>query len=76
MPSKKSAPNRALAKAIRFERERQGYAQESFAKHAGMDRSYIGAIERGEFNVTLDTLVKIADGLGTTVAELCQRAEV
>ncbi len=76
MPSKKSAANRQLARAVRSRREQQRYSQESFARHARMDRSYVGAIERGAFNVTLDTMVKIADGLGTTVAELCEQAKL
>ncbi len=38
------------------------------------DRSYYGAIERGEFNLTVDTILKITTGLGTTAAELFQRA--
>jgi transcriptional regulator with XRE-family HTH domain len=76
MPPKKSASVQKLAKAIRSARVERGYAQEAFAKRAGVDRSYVGAIERGEFNVSLDTMVKIADGLGTTVAALCKRARL
>jgi transcriptional regulator with XRE-family HTH domain len=49
-------------------------AQEAFAAHAGMDRSYYGAIERGEFNVSLHTLVKLAAGLETSVHLLLARA--
>jgi transcriptional regulator with XRE-family HTH domain len=56
MSSKKSAANQAL-RAIRLER---GLNQEAFVAHAGLDRSDYGAIERGEFNVTLDTIVKLA----------------
>ena len=52
MPPKKSAEVQALAKAIRSTREQSGYAQESAARRIGVDRSYYGAIERGEFNVT------------------------
>jgi transcriptional regulator with XRE-family HTH domain len=76
MPAKKSAANRALAGAIRSEREQQGYAQESFAKHIGMDRSYYGAIERGEFNITIDTLTTIAHGLGVRASTLLRRAKL
>lgn len=76
MPSKKSPANRALGNAVRSARGEHGYAQESFAAHAGLDRSNYGAIERGEFNVTLDTIVKIAAGLGITVAELLHRAKL
>jgi transcriptional regulator with XRE-family HTH domain len=76
MPAKKSAAIRALAGAIRSEREQQHHAQESFARHIGMDRSYYGAIERGDFNVGLDTLVRIAKGLDTTVEALCHMAKL
>jgi XRE family transcriptional regulator, regulator of sulfur utilization len=76
MPTKKSASVQKLAKAIRSVRVERGYAQEALAKRAGVDRSYYGAIERGEFNVSLDTMVKVADGLGTTVAALCKRAKL
>jgi transcriptional regulator with XRE-family HTH domain len=64
----------ALGKAIRSAREQAGYSQESFARHAGLDRGYYGAIERGKFNLTVETLAKIAHGLDTTVAALCERA--
>jgi transcriptional regulator with XRE-family HTH domain len=48
--------------------------QEAFAARAGLDRSFYGAIERGEFNVTLDTLVKVAAGLGVRPSALLRRA--
>jgi transcriptional regulator with XRE-family HTH domain len=70
MPPKKSAANQALGRAIRALRKQQGYTQESFAMKAGIDRSYYGAIERGEFNVTVDTLMTIAAGLDVPIAEL------
>jgi transcriptional regulator with XRE-family HTH domain len=76
MPPKKSAANQALGKAIRDARKKQGYTQESFALHAKIDRSYYGAIERGEFNVTVDTIVTIAAGLDVPIAELFKRAKL
>lgn len=76
MPPKKSPENQALAKAIRSTRERLGYSQEGFAARAKMDRSYYGAIERGEFNQTLDTIIKIATSLGTSASELFKRAKL
>jgi transcriptional regulator with XRE-family HTH domain len=60
--------------AMRSLRRERGITQEAFAARAGLDRSYYGAIERGEFNVTLDTLVKIAAGLGLRVSTLLRRA--
>lgn len=74
MPSKKSAANQKLGRSIRSAREKR-YSQEGFARHAGFDRSNYGAIERGEFNVSLDTIVKVAAGLDTTVAALCEKAK-
>jgi len=74
MPPQKKAVNEAIGRAIRNQRTEQGYTQEAFALQAGIDRSYIGAIERGEFNLTLETLLKIATGLNTTGAELMSQA--
>jgi transcriptional regulator with XRE-family HTH domain len=74
MPSKKSAANQTLGKAIRVARRQRGVSAEDFARSVALDRSYYSAIERGEFNVTVDTLVKIAGGFGMTIANLFQCA--
>lgn len=63
MPVKKSAVNVRLGEAMRSARQARGYSQESFAAHAGIDRSYYGALERGEFNPTMDTVAKVAVAL-------------
>ncbi len=76
MPVKKSAANRALGEAMRSARKERGYTQESFAAHADVDRSYYGAIERGEFNLTVDTISKIAAGLDMTTSDLFERAKL
>ncbi len=76
MPVRKSAANVALGAALRAMRSERGLPQEAFAARAGMDRSYYGAIERGEFNVSLDTIVKIADALGVSPATLLRRAKL
>jgi transcriptional regulator with XRE-family HTH domain len=78
MPGKKMTTHpsqRALGLAIRTLREEAGYSQESFARHAGLDRSYYGAIERGVFNLTFESLIRIAEGLGVGLGELCTRAD-
>jgi len=76
MPSKKSRANRQLGEAIRAIRNERGMTQEGFAFKAGIDRSYYGAIERGEFNVTIDTLMTVAAGLGVSAAEIMRRAQL
>jgi DNA-binding XRE family transcriptional regulator len=74
--AKKSAANVALGAAARSLRAERGLPQEALATLAGIDRSYYGAIERGEFNVSLDTIVKIAAALEVTAAALLTRAEL
>jgi len=59
-----------LGKNIRALRSLQGFSQEGFAKHVGIDRSYMGGIERGERNLCVSTLRKIAIGLNLNVYEL------
>jgi XRE family transcriptional regulator, regulator of sulfur utilization len=76
MPPKKSAANVALGLAARSLRTERGLAQEAFAARAGLDRSNYGAIERGEFNVSLDTIVKIAAALEVSAASLLERARL
>lgn len=74
MPPKKSPANIAFGSAIRDARKERGFTQESFASEAEIDRSYYGAIERGEFNLTVDTILKIAVGLDMRASELFERA--
>lgn len=49
---------------VRFLRESKAYSQESFALKAGFKRTYIGAVERGETNLTLSNLCQLANALG------------
>jgi transcriptional regulator with XRE-family HTH domain len=64
----------ALGDAMRAIREERGTSQEALALAAGIDRSYYSAIERGEFNVTLANILKIASGLGIPGWKLLRRA--
>jgi transcriptional regulator with XRE-family HTH domain len=47
-----------------------GYSQEVFAERAGLNRTHMSDIERGEANMTLQTLKVIADTLKVKLAEL------
>jgi transcriptional regulator with XRE-family HTH domain len=76
MPAKKSEAVVALGEAIRVARRERGYGQEGFAARVGLDRSYFGAVERGEFNVTISTVLKIADGLSVRASTLLRRAQL
>lgn len=64
-----------LGKSLRARREAAGYSQESFADAIDMHRTYYSAIERGEKNLQLDTLVRICEGLGTPLWEALKDAE-
>jgi transcriptional regulator with XRE-family HTH domain len=66
----------ALGDAIRAAREQQGTSQERLALAAGIDRSYFSAIERGEFNLTLAVLLKVATALGVPAWQLLKRAQL
>lgn len=65
-----SSLRKQLGRAIRRLRSAAGYSQESFADAIGVHRNYMGTVERGETNITLDSLEKIAKGLDRTVLEL------
>lgn len=55
---------------VRTLRTKKGLSQEGFAALCGLDRTYIGGVERGERNVSLRNIKVIAAGLGVTVSEL------
>ena len=59
-----------FGKAVRNERERQGISQEELAHRSGLHRTYIGGVERGERNLGLENIVRIAKALGVTPSRL------
>jgi transcriptional regulator with XRE-family HTH domain len=61
---------RQLGERIRKLRARKGWSQEAFADISGLHRTYIGAVERGEKNLTISTMHTLAKTLDTTIAEL------
>ena len=63
-----------LGTAIRSARKSKQISQESLADASGIDRSLMGKIERGERNVTLLNLVRIARALGTLPSRLLSEA--
>lgn len=58
-----SATRRQLARRIRKLRKEAGLSQEQLADLSGLHRTYIGAIERAEQNVSIDNIGKIAKAL-------------
>jgi transcriptional regulator with XRE-family HTH domain len=54
---------RALGRNLRAYRESRGLSQEEFAELVGVHRTYLGSVERGERNLTLKTVERVADSL-------------
>jgi len=58
---------------VRMLRKGKGLSQEAFADLCGLHRTYIGAIERGERNISLENIQKIAKALGVSIPFLFGR---
>ena len=59
-----------VGRNLRLYRRERGMSQEAFADHLGIHRTYMGDVERGERNLTLRTLERIAHRLGLDPMEL------
>lgn len=59
-----------LGQRIRALRKERGFSQEGFADACGLHRTYIGGVERGEYNIALDNIYKIAAALNLPMAAL------
>jgi transcriptional regulator with XRE-family HTH domain len=66
----KASPKSLFGKAIRALREERGYSQEELAERAGLHRNYVGGVERGERNVALENIVKLAGALSVRTRDL------
>ena len=60
----------AVGVRLRGIREAKGLSQDELAARAGIHRTFVGRVERGETNITMKTLYKIASGLGILMPEL------
>lgn len=61
---------RRLGENLRALRKAKGLSQEAFADVLGIHRTYMGGLERGERNITLKTVERIALALGVDPADL------
>lgn len=55
---------------VRTRRQQQNLSQESLAEACDLHRTYIGSVERGERNISLENIVRIARALGCRPADL------
>lgn len=67
---------RAVGSALRDFRKEVGLSQELLAVDASVERSYLGAIERGEVNVTLLVIARLCRALNIKPSELLAKAKL
>lgn len=66
---------RRFGQRVRLIRQQNELSQEELADRAGVHRTYIGMVERGEKNATIVTIVKISGALGVPAMELVREIE-
>lgn len=62
-----------VALNLRHLRKAKGFSQEELAHRAGIDRTYVSALERGVYASSVDMLMKLATALGVEEADLVRR---
>lgn len=73
--SRSNDVQRAFGRALRARREALELSQEALAEASDLHRTYIGAIERGERNLSLKNICRLAEALRTSGSELLRQAE-
>jgi len=66
---------RDVGETVRRLRAARGYSQESFAQEAKLNRAYMGGVERGQRNVGVVNLYRIADALNLSLSEFFAEME-
>lgn len=70
VPEQALRRRRAFGTRVRALRDDHGWSQEQLAERAELHRTYIGSVERGERNISLDNIWALADALGVGPAAL------
>lgn len=68
--AKKETIQIKFGKKVRKLRKQKGYSQEEFAFKCGLHRTYMGCVERGEKNITIKNIQKIAKALRIKISDL------
>jgi len=72
---KPSATRRQLALNLKKAREQLGLSQEALADAAGLHRTYVGSVERGERNISIDNIERLAVALDVSPASLLEKRD-
>ena len=61
-----------FAQNLRRAREKRNLSQEALADAAGLHRTYVGSVERGERNISIDNIERLAIAVGLSLAALLE----
>lgn len=73
MPARKNSIRQVLATNLRLLRNAKGWSQEDLAGEAGLHRTFVGAVERAERNISLDNIERLATALSVEAWSLLKR---
>ena len=72
--SRKKSARQTFGFNLRQRREALRLSQEDLAEKAGLHRTYIGSVERGERNVSIDNMERLASAVGGTISSLLEES--
>lgn len=72
MPANKAThkARKIFARKLKEFRAQKGLSQEELADIAGLHRTYVGSVERGERNISIDNMERLASALSISIGEL------
>lgn len=73
-PKKRTKTNTQIGVSVRVLRSDKGYTQETLAERADLSKNYVGSIERGEKEMSVGVVIRVAAALGLRASELLAKA--
>ena len=70
-----SSARTRFARRVRAARELLGWSQERLAEVSGLHRNYVGSVERGERNISIDNMERVAIALNVSLESLVTSSE-